>query len=144
MRRKQTQLAGKTAEMMFAVPQVIAHRTARMLAAGHTPSRRDQREFMRMGSEKVAAANEAWRDMGLQLMQQNQKMALSVMQAWWQGWAALMMAPMTMLSTNRRTRLGPSSQQLQRAATQVLSAGLAPVHRRAVANAKRLGRSRRR
>ena len=81
-----------------------------------------------MGSEKIAAAAEAWNAMAAQAILENQKLALSVMQSFWFPWR----------------RRSPASRQLGDAALSILGKGMAPVSRRAVANAKRLGRARRR
>lgn len=129
--RRSNSLATRSAELAFAAPLVIAHRLTRLAAAGHSPTARDQREFHRMGAEKVAAFAESWAAMGAKL--------LSLQQAWigsmWRWslapWAGAMPWP-------------PSHAQWQRAARGVLARGIGPVHRRAVANAKRLGRPDRR
>jgi hypothetical protein len=130
MRRIRTRksLAAQTVDLGFAVPQVIAHRLARMIVAGGSPSARDRRELHRMGSEKILAANEAWNAMAIQTVLENQKLALSFMQSLWFPWAQRESAAM----------------QLGNAALDVLGKGMAPVRRRAVANAKRLGRLSRR
>ena len=117
--RKSRSLAAQSIELGVAVPQVIAHRLARM----------DSQEFCRMGSEKVAAFNEAWAAMAMQAALENQKMALSFLQSFWFPWA--------------RPRKS-ASRQLSDAALGILGKGMAPVRRRAVANAKRLGAARRR
>jgi hypothetical protein len=117
-------------ELGFAVPQVIAHRVARMATAGVPPSARDRREFHRMGQEKVAAFGEAWVAMAMQGLRANQAMALAIMRAW-----------NPLLSPGRSA--AALTDAFQSAAIAVAGQGLAPVHRRAVANAKRLGRRRR-
>ena len=43
----------------MAAPVVIATRLSRMAAAGPAPSSRDQREFLRMGQEKLDASVES-------------------------------------------------------------------------------------
>jgi len=106
-RRRSRSLAAQSIELGFAVPQVIAHRLARM---------GDHAELYRMGSEKIAAFNEAWFAMSMQAILESQKLALSFMQ--------------------------PPS--LRNPALEILAKGMAPIRRRAVANARRLGRSRRR
>ena len=55
MSRRRKSAATKAFELSITAPQVIAHRTARMLAAGTNPSARDRREFQRMGIEKAFA-----------------------------------------------------------------------------------------
>ncbi len=119
--RKSKSLAVQSIELGIAVPQVIAHRAARMLLAGGSPSARDRAELRRMGTEKIAAASEAWNAMALEAFRANQKLAFSFMRSFW----------------------FPST-QLSNAALDILGKGMAPVRRRAVANAKRLGRSKRR
>ena len=119
-------LATQAAELAFAVPQVMAHRLGRMALAGANPSSRDRREFTRMGSEKSAAfvesmAGTAWR---IQL------------DFWLSCWG-LGFSPWLGHAGRRKV---DSLAHAQRAATAVLSSGLAPVHKRAVANARRLGR----
>jgi|SRR5689334_20492467 len=131
-RRKSKSLAAQSFELGMAAPQVIAHRVARMASAGRSPSARDLAEFHRMGIEKIAAANEAWTAMATQAFFENQKLALTVVQSLWFPWI-------------RPTPTAKSvSRQLNRAAAAVVGKGMAPVRRRAVANAKRLGRSKRR
>ena len=129
-RRKSKSLAVQTFELGIAAPQVIAHRVARMASAGTSPSAADRAEFRRMGIEKMAAVNEAWAAMAVQAFVENQKLALTFMQALWFPW----MRP-TPKSVSR---------QLNRAAMGILGKGVAPARRRAVANAKRLGRIKRR
>ena len=112
-------LAGQATELALAVPQVVAHRVWRMATAGPKLSARDRREFTRMGSEKSAAFFESWWAMGWHLWQLQQ-----------QAWLALF-------------GIGVSpwvGRGAQRAATAVMGTGLAPVRRRAVANAKRLSK----
>ena len=130
-RRKSKSLAAQTFELGIAAPQVIAHRVARMASAGTSLSARDRAEFQRMGMEKIAAVNEAWTAMAAQAFLENQKFALTFMQSLWFPWM-------------RPTPTAKSvSRQLKRAAVGTLGKGLAPVRRRAVANAKRLGRIKR-
>jgi len=131
-RRKSRSLAVQAFELGIAAPQVIAHRVARMALAGASPSARDRAEFQRMGIEKIAAANEAWTAMAAQTFLESQKFALGFMQSVWFPW--MHRAP-TAKSVSRR---------MNRAAAGVLAKGMAPMRRRAVANAKRLGRIKRR
>lgn len=120
-RRKLTKQA---LDLSLAVPQVVAHRVGRMAAAGATPNARDRKEFQRMGAEKVAAFCESWAAMGMAAMQAQQSM-----------WRGVMFAP---LSAGRL----PTNTTLANQTLRILSQGLAPVHRRAVGNAKRLKRTR--
>ena len=119
--RSEHALAAQATELALAVPQVVAHRLWRMAKAGPKPSQRDRREFNRMGSEKVAAFYESWWSMGWHLCQLQQ-------QAW-----------LAMFGIGVSPWIGHGA---QRAATAILGTGLAPVRRRAVANAKRLSKVR--
>jgi hypothetical protein len=118
MSRKKS-LAVQSVELGIAAPQVIAHRMTRM----------DPAEFQRMGLEKMAAAGEAWTAMATQAFLENQKLAMSLMQSFWFPWTR----PTKSLSS-----------QLNQAGTAILGKGMAPIRRRAVANAKRLNRLKRR
>lgn len=126
--RRKKSLAAQTFEIGIAAPRVVAHRLARMASAGASPSALDRAEFRRMGIEKIAAVNEAWTAMAIQAFLENQKFALTFMQSLWFPW---MRPTPTVKSVSR---------QLNRAAVGILGKGMAPVRRRAVANAKRLGR----
>jgi hypothetical protein len=117
--RRSKSLAAQSIKLGLAVPQVIAHRLAGM----------DAVEFQRMGTEKLAAFHEAWGAMATQAVLENQKLALSLMQSFWFPWI--------------RPR-SSMARQLSDAGMSVLGSGMAPVTRRAVANAKRLGAARRR
>ena len=101
------------------MPQVIAHRSLGM----------DSREFHRMGAEKMFAFGESWNAMYMQMFMEQQRLAISFMTSFWFPW----LAP-------RRS----AASQIGSAMLGITGAGLAPVHRRALANAKRLGRRRRR
>ena len=133
---KQRRLSRDAAQMAVAVPQVVAHRVGRMMAAGALPNGRDQQEFYMMGAEKVAAFQESWMAMSRQTLVAQQQFALWWMQTWWKvalgGW----MNPPTFqhLSTSAQQRVLASM-------LDVTHHGVAPVRRRAVANARRLNRS---
>jgi hypothetical protein len=122
-------LMNQAADMAVAVPQVFAHRMTRLALAGAAPSPRDRKEFELMGAEKAAAFAESWRAMVTQAMRAQQELTLSMMRS---AWAM----PLRGLPS-----AGDVATQLNNAAMGVLSKGMAPVHRRAVANAKRLGRT---
>ena len=133
---KQLRLSRDTAQMAAAVPQVIAHRVGRMMTAGILPNGRDQQEFYMMGAEKVAAFNESWSAMSLQAVAAQQQFALWWVQTWWKvamgGW----------MNPPSRQHLSNSAQQrLFDSMLDVTSRGMAPVKRRAVANARRLNRA---
>ena len=128
--RAHRKLAQQTLGLSIAAPLVVAHRVGRMAAAGAKPNARDRKEFNLMGAEKMAAFYESWAAMGLAAVKSQQQMAASM-------WRAAVMAPWTMA---KPASLLPSSNTLARHALQVMTQGMAPVHRRAVGNAKRLGR----
>ena len=130
--RKSKSLAVQAVELGVAVPQVIAHRVARMALAGASPSARDREEFDLMRTEKIIALGEAWNAMAMQAYLENQKLALSFMQSVWFPLA------------RPRPSAKSASRQRRNAALRIFGQGMAPIHRRAVANAKRLGRSKRR
>ena len=127
-RRRKKSFYALSTELALAIPQVMTHRLLRMAAAGNKPSLRDQREFDRMITEKAAAFSDSWADMAVKSLEVNQKLALSFMRSW-----------LTHSPTGAH-----HTKQLQRAALDVLAAGMAPVHRRATANARRLNKVKRR
>lgn len=113
-RRSSTRLARQGAELAFAVPQVITHRLTRMALSGPVPSARDRREFYAMGQEKVHAFWQSWFAMGW-----------ATLQAMQQAWIAMLQGARVPLLD----------------AQGILAHGLAPVHRKARANARRLART---
>lgn len=112
--RSSTRLARHAAEVAFAAPQVVAHRLTRMALAGPMPNARDRREFHGMAQEKVHAFWQSWFAMGWAMTQ-------AMQQAW-----------MAMLQGARVPMLDAHG---------ILAKGLAPVHRKATANARRLART---
>jgi len=128
-RRKTRSLAAKATEMAIAVPQVVAHRVTRMALAGPRLSTRDRREFERMVAEKNSAFGESWNAMALQASRAQQMLACEFLRSF------------LTLSLGRRPTAATSAVKLQRAAIDVLGKGLAPVHRKAMANARRLART---
>lgn len=111
----------KLTELAVAAPQVVAHRLTRMALAGASPSERDRREFTGMVMEKQVAFMQSWMAMWVEGLRWQQAMALS----WLTG-----------------ASVQQHLQGATRAATRIASGGLAPVHRKAVANAKRLAGTR--
>jgi hypothetical protein len=114
----------KAFEIAMASPVVIAHRLSRMASAGTQPSVRDQREFTRMGQEKMEAAWESWAAMSAHAWRAQLDWTLGGWQRWWQLWS------------QQPVLGGP----MERHWTEMWRKGMAPVHRRATANAARLGR----
>jgi hypothetical protein len=100
-----------------------------MAVAGPTLSARDRKEFQRMGAEKTAAFGESWNAMTLQALHAHQALAASFFRAFWSP------------SLKGRPSASAVAARLQSAALDVLGKGMAPVHRKAVANAKRLART---
>ena len=127
--RKTKSIAAKTAELAVAVPQVVAHRVARMAMAGPTLSERDRKEFERMVAEKHTAFSEALQAMATQSVRANQALATSFMRSVWSPARAPKPTPAKLAA------------QVHAAALGVLGKGMDPVHRKAVANAKRLART---
>ena len=129
-RRRPTQsLAIKAAELAFAVPQVVAHRVTRMALSGRKPSARDRKEFELMVAEKNAAFTESWSAMIAQTALANQTLAVSFFKSFLAA------------GRGKKPSARVSAAQVQRAALSVLGKGIAPVHRKALANAKRLRRT---
>jgi hypothetical protein len=120
-KQKTTSLAVKMAELAFAVPQVVAHRMTRMAIAGPILSPRDKKEFTLMCAEKKEAFSQSWSAMTMQAFRANQAFAASIFRS--------------LSSADAVTS------RLQGVALDVLGKGLHPVHRKAVANAKRLART---
>jgi len=107
------------AELALATPLVMGHRLTRLALGSASPTLRDRKEFHLMGAEKIAAYYESWNAMWVALFRANTGLVLSPF-AFFQFWSSS--------SHRRRAGLG------------ILGAGLAPIHRRATANARRLRR----
>ena len=122
-------MAAKSVELAFEVPQVVAHRLTRMVVGGTVPTKRDRKEFNTMISEKQIAFSQAWVAMAAETFRLNQSIAASLFGDF------LFPRSRTMASSASLSR------KMQSAANSIVGKGLAPVHRTAVANAKRLGRS---
>ena len=129
-RRTSQRLARQAIETSVAAPLVVAHRLSRMATAGSPLSARDRTEFSRMGMEKVWAFHQSWAAMGMQ-MAANQ---LDLMRA--------LMTSFVGASVGRRSSSSGLHSAWSAAANRMLAAGLAPVHKAATANARRLSRSR--
>jgi len=112
----------KLGELALAAPQVVAHRLARLALAGPHPSARDRAEFARMVREKQLAFAQSWLAMWAE--------GLRVQQGLWLAWAR---AP----APGRRAAARWVADGLR-----IGARGLSPVHAKAVANARRLSRTR--
>lgn len=145
-----TDLAVKVGEMSMASAQVIAHRTTRMAAAGPNPNAGDQREFTRMGQEKIAAATESAQAMGLQLLHLNLKFGAQVFRHMVTGGAAAMSLAASRDAgqfVTRQAKLAQAAAQsaataaaISHSTIRLAAHGLKPIHARATANARRLGK----
>ena len=144
-----TDLGAKTLEMMMASTQVIAHRTRRIALSGATPNARDRREFARMGEEKVEAGAKSAKAIAAHMLTMS----------WpWNAWALnhglRNSAALLSLASSRTPgefiarqlalarSLGqstPSAADFSKSA-RLAHRALQPIHAKAVANAKRLGR----
>jgi hypothetical protein len=156
MRRRKrsntTRSVTKMVELAVAAPQVIATRSARMLAAGANPGAADRAEFSKMYVEKGQAFWESLFAMGVQMARVNQDFARTAALHWWRMWTTpwwLAATPASMRSLNPLSHAGallprPSDRQRRRAVSRLVDAGLGPIHKRATANARRLGRTRKR
>src|SRR6201987_980097 len=126
--RRSKSLTVKSMELALSVPQVFAHRLTRIALAGPMLSDRDRKEFQTMVSEKHAAFAQAWSGMALHAFRANQAFTASTLR--------LFFAPLSQLSA------ASAAARLQNAAIGVLGKGLAPIHRKAVSNARRLAKTR--
>ena len=115
--RKHSGAAAKLFEIGVAAPQVVARRVARMAVAGPVPSARDRREFTAMVVEKQVAFTQSWLAMGMEMFKLQQRLFWSWMRNPWMA-----------------------GRQLPAMGQSVVAKGLEPVRRKAVANARRLGR----
>ena len=125
-RTKSMSLARKSTELALAVPQVMGHRLTRMALAGANPSSRDRKEFNLMSSEKNLAFMQSCQAMTWQTLCVQQSFMLSWFKAVWMPSLGQRMTPMSVMT------------QMQNAALGIATKGLAPVHRTAVRNARRL------
>jgi hypothetical protein len=127
--RKSRSLAAKSIELAVTAPQVIAHRIARLTLAGPVISDRDRREFLLMVNEKHAAFAQAWAGMAMQGFHSGQALMASTLRCTFTPFSYRMPSAASIAA------------QLQTAAIGMLSRGLAPIHRKAVSNARRLGKT---
>jgi hypothetical protein len=151
-RSTNTRSITKMAELAIAAPQVIATRTARMAAARANPGAADRAEFLKMWTEKGQAFWESAFAMGVQMAKVNQEYARTAAVQWMRMWSTPWWFTATAPALGNLTRLPrmaalvpvPSATQRKRAASRLVAAGLAPVHKRATANARRLAKGRKR
>lgn len=145
-----TDLAMQTTGMMLASAQVIGHRTTRMAQASIPPSAKDAAEFTLMGQEKIEAATESMQAAALSMMAFSPFAAMKLfnemaaVQADLFHLAASSSLPMAI---SRQQALGRSWQKAARSAVSLSDQTanhaldtLKPIHSRATANARRLGK----
>jgi hypothetical protein len=123
---KATSTTVKLAELAFATPQVMAHRLTRMALAGPVLSQRDHKEFSGMVQEKQMAFVQSWMAMSAETVR--------VQQSLFMHW----LSPARMLTPWSASSGAAATSVLQGAALRIAAKGIAPVHKKAVSNAKRL------
>ena len=143
-------LAMKTLEMMLASAQVIGHRAGRMARAGPAPNARDRREFALMGQEKIEAGAQSAQAMAAHMMTMSQPWGALVFRHLLRNSAAFMSLASSRTPSQLIARqavlgraLGQSAVRMadvSRDVTKLAHRGLKPIHARATANAKRLGK----
>ncbi len=99
-----------------------------MALAGPKPLARDKTEFELMVAEEKVAFGQSWDAMAVQATLAYQTLALSFFKPFW-------------LPTRGKPSAPAVASQIQRAAFGSLSKGVEPVHRKAIANAKRLAQT---
>lgn len=144
------EVAIKTGEMMLASAAVIDHRTRRMHTAGSRPSARDRREFDVMRDEKLKVAGQSVQAMAAQFLTMDPLLWVRAYRQMLAVTAAMMSASAGRSITQlvaRQARLVRTLSEsiapmlaLSGATAQLAQRGLAPIHSRATANARRLGR----
>jgi hypothetical protein len=143
-------LAAKTLEMMLASAQVIGHRTGRIALAGAAPNARDQREFALMGQEKIEAGAQSAQAMTAHMMSTSQSWGVFAFHQLLRNSAAFMSLASSRTPSQliaRQAALGRALGQsaismagVSKNATKLAHRGLKPIHAKATANAKRLGK----
>jgi hypothetical protein len=143
-------LGMKTMQMSAAAAQVIAIRTTRMAIAGMNPTATDRRENSRMVTEKVDAFSRAGHALATGAAPLVAGMAGQAMRTGWDlfnaatGLAASRSLPQTMLQQRKLAdtlmRYAPvlHHHAASAATARLAHKALAPVHRKATANHKRL------
>ena len=134
---RRTRTLARSLELSMAAPAVIAMRTARMMASGAAPSAADRREMSRMVSEKTSAFTRSWFAMAAR--QQRAQVE------WWSAFARACWSPSNALRPGfafDAAKARSLSKRMQASQASVLAHGLAPIHRTATANLRRLSKTR--
>ncbi len=116
-------------ELGLFTPMVISQRLWGMSAAGLSPSAKDKREYDRMWSEKVSAFSQSGMAFSTGLLVYQQKVWRAFSSVWFASSGAQANA------LQRFWKTGSIAQE------NLLRASLSPIRNTAVANARRLGRS---
>ena len=117
-RRAATGTSTRLLELATLAPAVAGARLARMALEGATPSARGRSDMVAMVLEKQVAFAQAWSAMWAEAWRQQMRLGL----AW-----------MTTAPT-----AGQAARMVDSGVRRIAAKGLAPVHRRVVANARRL------
>ena len=121
-RKRSSTSARQLMELSTAAPQVIAHRVTRMALASPTnPSSRDRKEFTGMVVEKQIAFAQSWWTLWMEIGKAQQAMFFSML-----GGPAAMSRQVS---------------RLPRTLDRISSRAVAPIHRKAVQNSRRLART---
>ena len=131
---RSTKTLTRSIELALAAPAVIALRTARMAAAGAAPTAADRREMSRMVDEKVGAFTKSWFAMAARQQRAQLEWWTAFARSWWSPW-----------TTTRPGAFGDAHgilQRMHRSQASVFADGLAPLHRVATANYRRLSKAR--
>jgi hypothetical protein len=123
-------LSQQALELSIAAPQVVARRMAQMALAGPNPSAKDQKEFKQMSNEKVTAFYQSWSAMWAQMFKSQFAIAQAIT-------ASVSTAMMGGRPLDASRTINAFTQETNK----IISAGMDPVHRTAVSNARRLSRS---
>ena len=139
----------ETCEMLGATTQVVKVRTTRMAMAGPLPNERDRVEFSLMSQEKSEAASESIQAMGSGFVSLGMSLATDTSKHIWatseaasalgssQSLTQWLECQAALLKIAAASPANPL--QLANSTARVVQGGLAPIHDRATANAKRLG-----
>jgi hypothetical protein len=143
-------IAVSTSELMLTSAQVIGHRLWQFSDQDLSSTERNRREADLMVREKMEAAAESGQAMWLQVMGMNHALWFEAVRrgfALSTAWTALASSSSMADSARRQKRLlraanrsAETTAALSRASAKVMQSGLQPIHSRASANARRLGR----
>ena len=143
-------LATKTLEMMLASAQVIGHRAGRMARAGAAPNARDRREFTLMRQEKIEAGAQSAQAMVAHMVSMSQPWGALAFRDLLRNSAVFMSLASSRTPTQLIARQAALAQavaqsaismaDVSRDAAKLAHRGLKPIHAKATANARRLGK----